>query len=148
MNQRLKTNNIARYYKYRLPYRKTCFDFIKLNTNLRLKFLIQNFIQKYFSIQVETKLIHSLNAHKNQNYFRLAFPIWKKKKYTFIKKFRTKDWKQKQIYLTSRFLFTSTIKELKKIKTVALKKNKNKFLKKKSIYSLEQKKKKKITHSK
>jgi len=75
INQRLKTNNIARYYKYRLPYRKTCFDFIKLNTNLRLKFLIQNFIQKYFSIQVETKLIHSLNAHKNQNYFRLAFPI-------------------------------------------------------------------------
>lgn len=75
INKYVKRNQIVRTYKYRLPYRKLYFSFLQFNTKLKLKYLIQDFVQKYFSLQVEAKTIHFLNTHKNQNYFRLVFPI-------------------------------------------------------------------------
>lgn len=82
INNSVKKNQTLKNYQYRLPYRKVYFNFLQLNTKLKLKYLIQNFVQKYFSLQVEAKIVHFLNAYKNQNYFRLVFPVWKKKKKT------------------------------------------------------------------
>lgn len=64
------------------------FNFCQLQTNFQLKYLIQDFVQKYFSVQVETKILHVLNTRKNMNFFRLAFSVRKQKKTLLIKKRR------------------------------------------------------------
>ena len=101
----VKKEKIAQNYQYRLPLRKSYFFFLQFNAKLKLKFLIQDFVQKYFSIPVEAKVLHFLNEHKNQNYFRLVFPIWKKKRKQLIKKFRQKSWRQKQMFFHNQFKF-------------------------------------------
>lgn len=64
------------------------FRFQQFETNLKLKYLIQDFVQKYFSVQVETKIVHVLNAQKNMNFFRLIFSVRKKKQNILVKKRR------------------------------------------------------------
>ena len=144
-NSTLKKSRIAKYYQYRLPYRKIYFNFVKINTNLYLKYLIQSLVKKHFSIEIETKIVHILNSHKNKNYFRLVFPVWKKKINKWIKKFRTKSWKQKQIFLMSKLNLAILTKNKNKQKSA---KNNTKFLKKKDAYILAIKKikKKRITN--
>jgi hypothetical protein len=138
----VKKNQIRRNYQYRIPYRKMYFDFIRLNTKFHFKYLIQNFVKKFFNITIEAKIIHFLNAHKNQNYFRLVFPIWKKKKNQRLRKFRQSNGKQKQIILTSRLqlvTFTKKTKITNRNKT-KITHNLVKTLKKKDFYSLARKK--------
>ena len=142
INKLLEKNQIAKYYKYRLPYRKIHFDYIQLTSNLKLKFFVQNFIQEYFNIQVEAKIVHILNAYKNKNYFRLVFPVWKKKKIKqFLKKRRKKNWKQQQILLVSQLNFVTPTKE--RTEKNLIKKKKLKFLKKKKQSFLARKKRQK-----
>jgi hypothetical protein len=88
INKYVKKSQVVKTYQYKIPYRKNYFNFLRLNTKLKLKYLIQNFVQNYFSLQVEAKIVHFLNEYKNQNYFRLVFPVWKKKNKQLIKKFR------------------------------------------------------------
>ena len=155
INNYVKKKQISRNYQYRIPYRKMYFDFLRLNTKFRFKYLIQNFVKKFFNIPIEAKIIHFLNAHKNQNYFRLVFPIWKKKKNQRLRKFRKSNGKQKQIILTSRLqLVTLTKKKnITKItnrnktkitsfgrKTTRITQNLVKNLKKKDFYILTRKK--------
>lgn len=111
INKLLKKNKIAKYYQYRIPYRKIYFNFLRLTTNLNLKYLIQDWVKKYFFIQVEAKILHAFNDYKNQKYFRLIFPVYKKKKNHLIKKYRQKSWKQKQIFLATQLQFITSIKK-------------------------------------
>lgn len=138
INNSVKKNQTLKHYQYRLPYRKVYFNFLQLNTKLKLKYLIQNFVQKYFSLQVEAKIVHFLNAYKNKNYFRLVFPVWKKKKNQLIRKFRQGNWKQKQIFLASQLQIINTTKQISthsaKNKYIA------KTLKKKDLYILARRK--------
>ena len=142
INNYIKKNKIANYYKYRLPYRKNYFHFLQLNTNFRLKYLIQDFIQNYFSLQMEAKIVHTLNEYKNKNYFRLAFPIRKKKRQQLLKKHRSSQWNQKRILLTSRWEIATTLNHKQKIN---VKKNKiaekdTKILMKEKLLILSEKK--------
>ena len=138
----VKKNQTLKHYQYRLPYKKNYFNFLHLMTQFKLKYLIQNFIQKYFNLQIEAKVIHFLNEQKNKNYFRLVFPIWKKKKSQFLRKFRQKKWKQKQIFLTSQLQFATTTKNIKlhKAENFLFKDKTFKQLKKKTLSTLTQKK--------
>ena len=140
INYSVKKNQIVRNYQYRLPYRKIYFNFLQLNTKFKLKYLIQDFVQKYFSLHVEAKIVHFLNAHKNQNYFRLVFPVWKKKKNQLIRKFRQGNWKQKQIFLTSQLQVVTTKKKKSKAKITVPTSSLVKSLKKKDLYMLARKK--------
>ena len=141
-NKAINKKKIVRNYQYRLPYRKNYFNFLQLNTNFRFKYLIQDFVKKYFMLQVEAKIVHFLNEHKNQNYFRLVFPIWKKKKNQLIKKFRQGHWKQKQIFLTSPLKLATITKKFNfdKFKNVLHTNNNSRFLKKKDLLILARKK--------
>lgn len=138
VNKHLQKNQNTNYYKYRLPYRKMYFDFLKVITNLRLKYLVQDFVQKYFSVQVEAKIVHILNAHKNQNFFRLVFPLWKKKKNQLIKKKRWNIWNQKQIFLTSQLKLVTTSKN--QVKHKVTKKKDIKILNKRELLLMAEKK--------
>ena len=138
INKHLQKNQNTNYYKYRLPYRKLYFDFLKDMTNLRLKYLIQNFVQKYFCVQVEAKIVHVLNAQKNQKFFRLVFPLRKKKKNQLIKKKRWNIWNQKKIFLTSQLKLVTTSKN--KVKQQVVKKKNIKILNKKELLRLADKK--------
>jgi len=142
INSSVKKNQTLKNYQYRLPYRKVYFNFLQLNTKLKLKYLIQNFVQKYFSIQVEAKIVHFLNAYKNQNYFRLVFPVWKKKKNQLIRKFRQGNWKQKQIFWSSQLQLVNTTKKIStpSAKNKYVTKNLTKSLKKKDLYILARRK--------
>ena len=152
----LKKKSTLKNYQYRLPPRKNYFNFLQFTAKLKLKFLIQDFVKKYFSLQVETKILHFLNEHKNHKYFRLVFPVWKKKRKQWIKKFRRKSWKQKKIFFKNQLkLATSIKKSQQKKKTTFLAKTKItktktktkktkitiKLLKKKNLYILSRKKK-------
>ena len=138
-NLSLKKNQVLKNYQYRISTKKNYFNYLQFNAKIRLKFLIQDFVQKYFSLPVETKIIHFLNEHKSKNYFRLVFPVRKKKRKNLIKKFRQKTWKQKQIFLTSKFQFLTW-----KIKNKKVQKNqflsKISFLQKKDSSVLSRKK--------
>ena len=138
INKLLNQKPLVKNYQYRLPYQKTYFEFLQFNTNLKLKYQIQNFVQKYFNIQVEAKIVHFLNAHKNKNYFRLAFPVWKKKKKRLIKKFMQKPEKQKNIFLTAKLQFATTMENRNEQKI----NNQNfvKSLNKKNLFVLAKKK--------
>ena len=136
INNIVKKNQIAKTYQYRLPYRKSYFKFLQLTTKLKLKYLIQDFVQKYFNLQVEAKIVHFLNEQKNQNYFRLVFPVWKKKKNQLFRKFRQGTWKQKSIFLTSQLKIGTTTKKTNSQLTKSI----SKELKKKDLFVLTRKK--------
>ena len=135
----LKKNQVLKNYQYRISTKRNSMNYLQFHAKIRLKFLIQDFVQKYFSLSVETKIIHFLNEHKNNNYFRLVFPVRKKKIKNLIKKFRQKNWKQKQIFLTNKFQFlTGKIKNQKVQKKKFL--SKISFLRKKDFSVLSRKK--------
>lgn len=142
INTYVKKKQILSTYQYRLPYRKNYFKFLQLTTKLRLKYLIQNFVQKYFALQVEAKIIHFLNEQKNQNYFRLVFPVWKKKRNQLLRKFRQKHFKQKQIFLTSQLQIATTTKKTnpQKNQITQFTNNTAKTLRKKDLFLLTRKK--------
>lgn len=87
----INKNKIAKYYQYRIPYRKNYFNFLRQTTTFHFKYLIQDLIKKYFSLEVEAKILHIFNDYKNQKYFRLVFPVLKKKKTHLVKKYRRKS---------------------------------------------------------
>jgi len=142
INTYVKKKQILSAYQYRLPYRKNYFKFLQLTTKLRLKYLIQDFVQKYFALQVEAKIVHFLNDQKNQNYFRLVFPVWKKKRNQLLRKFRQNHLKQKQIFLTSQLQIGTTIKKTnpQKSKITQFTNNTAKILRKKDLFLLTRKK--------
>ena len=146
INTGLKKNKRIKYYQYRIPYRKIYFNYLKLHTGFQLKYLIQDFVQKYFSVQVEAKIIHVLNAYKNKNYFRLVFPVKKKNK-QLIKKIRIK--KKREIFLTNKLYFATSVQNLtsknikKKLQNLVTE-NTVKLLKKKDLFLLAEEKKKKL----
>lgn len=139
LRRSVKKQNLAAYYKYRRPYRKNYLNFVQLNTNFRLKYLIQDFLQKYFSVHMEAKIAHALDFYKNQSYFRLAFPIRKKKINQLLKKHRSAQWNQKKLFLASRLELGTAIKNKKKNpnpKTIIL----TKTLTKEQVFNLSEKK--------
>lgn len=142
INNYLNKKKSLNYYQYRLPYRKMYFNYLQLTTGLKLKYLIQDFVQKYFSIQVEAKIIHVLNTYKNKNYFRLVFPVKKKNK-QLIKKFWIKK-KKKEIFLTPKLYLATPVKKYTNVnlKKKLLNENSFKLLKKKNLFLLAKKKKK------
>jgi hypothetical protein len=141
INAYLKRFRRTKYYQYRIPYRQTYFNYLKLNTGFRLKYLIQDFVQHYFSVQVEAKVIHVLNAHKNKSYFRLVFPVKKKNKQR-IKKIRVK--KKREIFLTNKLYFSTSVQNAtsNSIKKKFDRTNLLKKLKKKDLFLLSEEKKK------
>ena len=140
INRYIKKNRVVRDYQYRIPSRKTYFTFLQFTSQLRLKYLIQNFVQKYFSIPVEAKVIHFLNAYKNKKYFRLVFPVWRKKKKQMIKKFRQRIWKQKQIFLATRLQLLTPAKKKTQEKVSLFLNEHGKTLNKKKTYLLRRRK--------
>ena len=59
--------------KYRLPYRYNYKTHVSFLTNLKLKYLIQDFIQQYFAIHVYIKIVWPLTQIKNLKFYRLVF---------------------------------------------------------------------------
>ena len=127
-------------FKYRLPYRQEYKNQLKLFTNWRLKYLIQDFIQKYFAVRLYVKLLWPLAQFKNLKFYRIVFPRKRnaKNKRIFLgTKIRTK-----QIWLRKRYIFISQVTNHMRLKkTYKGKKKQRIFLKKiKKLLNIEKKK--------
>lgn len=59
-------------FQYRLPYKRIYKQNLTLYTNLRIKYLIQDFIQKYFSLHLHIKLIWPFIHFKTFKLYRLV----------------------------------------------------------------------------
>jgi hypothetical protein len=62
---------------YRLSFRSNYRTHLTLTTNLKLKYLIENIINQYFSFVVCVKLFWPLMQFKNLKFYRLIFPEYK-----------------------------------------------------------------------
>lgn len=65
---------LKKTFQYRTPYRQDYKQNLMLLTNFKLKYLIQDFVQKYFSVRLYVKLIWPLTEFKNLKFYRLVFP--------------------------------------------------------------------------
>jgi len=64
---------------YRIPYKKNYRKFLSLTTNVRLRYLLQDLIKKYFSIDLHVKISWPLSEFKNLKFYRLLFPKYKQR---------------------------------------------------------------------
>jgi hypothetical protein len=71
-----KTSN-AQKFSYRLSFRYHYRTNLTFTTNLKLKYLIEDLIQQYFSFRVCVKLFWPLMQFKNLKFYRLLFPEYK-----------------------------------------------------------------------
>ncbi len=111
----IKRTSFKQKLKYRLPYRSEYKNQLKLFTNWRLKYLIQDFIQKYFAVRLYVKLLWPLAQFKNLKFYRIVFPKKrnsKAKRISFGTKIRTK-----QVWLRKRYLFISQVTNHMRLKT-------------------------------
>jgi len=83
-----QTNSNIQNFSYRLSFRYNYRQHLTINTNLKLKYLIENLIQQYFSLSVCVKLFWPLIQFKNVKFYRLFFPDYKQ----FNFKLKTLPW--------------------------------------------------------
>lgn len=72
--RRRRKTFLKKKFQYRLPYRREYKNQLKLFTNWRLKYLIQDFIQRYFAVRLYVKLLWPLAEFKNLKFYRIVFP--------------------------------------------------------------------------
>lgn len=105
--RRRKKTSFKEKFKYRVPYRREYKNKLKLFTNWKLKYLIQDFVQKYFAIRLYVKLLWPLAEFKNLKFYRLVFPkkrSSKNKRVSILTKIYTK-----QVLLRKRYVFISQV---------------------------------------
>ena len=88
-----------RTHKYRLPYRYHYKTKIAFLTHFKFKYVIQDFIQKYFATHVYVKILWPLTELKNLKFYRLAFSK-QKSRLTF-----NTQWFPKKLSLQKRYIF-------------------------------------------
>lgn len=116
-------------FKYRIPYRQNYLRNLRFLTGYKVKFLIQNLIQRYFLLKMQVKILWPLNQFKNLKFYRLVFPN-KKKNYkkrgtrTPIKQYKAGIFGKRYVYIGQ----MTTHLEYSKIKQKSLKKSSSRFL--------------------
>lgn len=122
-----KRSDVFKHYQYRVPYRKNYQTNVTLMTNFRVKYLIQDFIQKKFFVHVDVKFIRPLQL-KNLKFYRLVFPIWKTNLSQKLKKEKNEKLHHKYVYLARGFKIKTNSKLNIKESTKNLSKIKKKLL--------------------
>jgi len=94
--------NLKKKYQpvYRVSAQANYKKLLSLSTNWKLKYLLQDLIQTYFTLEVHVKISWPLSQFKNFKFYRLLFPMYKsrrlKKKNYFFKKPKKKSaWRKK-----------------------------------------------------
>jgi hypothetical protein len=128
ISSKKKRPDIFKYYQYRLPYRKNYQSNLILITNYRVKYLIQDCIQKHFAVYVEVKFVRPLNQLKNLKFYRLAFPIWKTVLGQKKKQEKNEKLYHKYIYLGRGFKVKTNFGVEEKKDAITLNQIHNKFL--------------------
>lgn len=75
----LADNENIKNFSYRLSFKYNYRNHLTIVTNIKLKYLIENLIQQYFSIFGYVKLFWPLRQFKNLKFYRLFFPAYKQK---------------------------------------------------------------------
>ena len=62
---------------YRAAYRQTYKKFLYLSTGVKLTYLIEELIKKYFHVSIKVKVCWPLSQFKNLKFYRLVYPKYK-----------------------------------------------------------------------
>ena len=124
--RRRKKKFVKKGFQYRLPYRREYKSQLKLFTNWKLKYLIQDFIQKYFAVRVYVKLLWPLAEFKNLKFYRIIFP--KKKSSKAQRIFLRAKIDKKRALLRKRYVFISQVTNHLSLKNPYKRQKKQKIL--------------------
>ena len=86
---------------YRCAYKQNYRKFLSLSTNVKLTYLIEDLIKKYFTLTVKIKVCWPLSQFKNLKFYRLVYPKYKhrgKSKKTFFLNIQKNDYLARKKY--------------------------------------------------
>ena len=100
--KKLKVRSNKKQLLYRLSFRQQYKKFLTTATDVKLKYLLQDLIKKYFSITVSIKVTWPLIQFKNLKFYRLLFPEYRRQvqhKKTFSLKISKNNLFQQKKYI-------------------------------------------------
>lgn len=108
-------------FQYRINSRQIYKNNLVFFTNLKLKYLIQDFVQHYFAIPLHVKLSWPLADFKNLKFYRLVFPkrgnkIFEDAKFRWTSNSRTRSIRKRYLYvgkMTKHIKFAAAFSENK-----------------------------------